>query len=273
MLDLTAQNRWLGWYRQAVRFILPVECVTCRRSLGADAVPFFCDDCWQTIRPLQQPSCARCDQPFVSAATTSYSPKHYCQHCQERLPSFERAWTLYPYLSPLQEAICALKYRGKTRLTTALARLMVEAMPAALDIDLIVPVPLHPTRLRAREFNQSLLLADRIGRHLSRPIAATSLVRILATDPQTTLTRQERLRNLRQAFAVHKPEAVADRRILLIDDVYTTGTTLNECAKTLRAAGGGPVYALTLARTVSADLVPDRVFAEQAAQPLSALGI
>lgn len=271
MLDTTAQNRLMGWYRQAVRFILPVECLACCRSLGTDAVPFFCADCWQTIRPIQQPSCAHCNQPFVSAAATSYTPQHRCQHCQERPPTFERAWTLYPYLSPLQEAICAFKYRGKTRLATPLARLMVQALPSAFDIDLIMPVPLHPSRLRAREFNQSLLLADRIGRHLARPIAATSLVRILATDPQTTLTRQERLRNLRQAFAVRKPETVADRRILLIDDVYTTGTTLNECAKTLRKAGSGPVYALTLARTVSTDLVPDRVFVEQAAQPLPVL--
>lgn len=273
MLDIIPQNRLLGWYRQALRFILPVECLTCRRSLGADAAPFFCDDCWQTIRPLQQPSCARCDQPFVSAEATSYSPNHHCRHCQERLPSFERAWTLYPYLSPLQEAICALKYRGKTRLAPALARLMVLALPAALDIDLIVPVPLHPVRLRAREFNQSLLLADRIGRHLDRPVLAANLVRVLATDPQTTLARQERLRNLRQAFAVHKPETVADRRLLLIDDVYTTGTTLNECAKALRKAGSGPVYALTLARTVGADLVPDRLFPEQTPQPLPALGM
>ena len=140
-------------------------------------------------------------------------------------------------------------------------------------IDLIIPVPLHPSRLRAREFNQSLLLADRIGLHLARPIAATCLVRILATAPQTMLNRQERL----AIFAM--PSPFASLRPLQIDafscvdDVYTTGTTLNECAKTLRKAGSGPVYALTLARTVDANLVPDRVFVEQAAQPLSELGM
>ncbi len=273
MLDTTVQNRLMGWYRQAVRFILPVECLACRCSLGTDAIPFFCTDCWQAIRPLQRPSCSHCDQPFVSTAATSYSPEHRCQNCHERPPAYERAWTLYPYLSPLQDAICAFKYRGKSRLATPLARLMVQALPSALDIDVIIPVPLHPSRLRAREFNQSLLLADRIGPHLGRPVATTSLARVLATDPQTTLTRQERLRNLRQAFAVRAPETIADRRILLIDDVFTTGSTLNECAKTLRKAGSGPVYALTLARTVGADLVPDRVFAEQVAPPLPALGV
>jgi ComF family protein len=146
-------------------------------------------------------------------------------------------------------------------------------MPDNIDIDMIVPVPLHPSRLRAREFNQSLLLADQLSRFLARPVSATHLVRISATDPQTTLTRQARLRNLRKAFAVRRPQDLREKRILLVDDVFTTGTTLNECAKALREAGTGPVFALTLARTVDASLVPDRLFAEQAARPLRAMGI
>ena len=154
-----------------------------------------------------------------------------------------------------------------------LARLMISALPPGIDVDVIVPVPLHPTRLRAREFNQSLLLADQLSRHLSRPVSATNLVRIVATDPQTTLSRQERLRNLRKAFEIRKPQDLAEKRILLVDDVYTTGATLNECAKTLRKAGAGPVFALTLARTVDTALVPDRFFAEQAQQPLATIGI
>jgi ComF family protein len=154
-----------------------------------------------------------------------------------------------------------------------LARLMISALPSEIDVDVIIPVPLHPTRLRAREFNQSLLLADQLSRHLSRPVSTTNLVRTVATDPQTTLSRQERLRNLRKAFEIRKPQDLAEKRILLVDDVYTTGTTLNECAKVLRKAGAGPVLALTLARTVDPALVPDRFFAEQARQPLTNMGI
>ena len=154
-----------------------------------------------------------------------------------------------------------------------LGRLMISALPQGVDTDVIIPVPLHPTRLRAREFNQSLLLADQLSRHLARPVSATNLVRTAATDPQTTLSRQERLRNLRNAFEIRRPSDLSGKRILLIDDVFTTGATLNECARSLRNAGAGPVFALTLARTVDTALVPDRLYSEQTVPPLPPMGI
>ncbi|HSL05064.1 MAG TPA: ComF family protein [Nitrospiraceae bacterium] len=273
MLREDTQDRLIGWCRQTLRFVLPVECLACGDSLNTDPVPFFCAACWQTIRPLQQPVCARCDHPFVSPAATTYTPNHQCRHCQEQPPDFQRAWTLFPYLPPLREAICSLKYRGKYTMAKPLARLMISALPQGIDADVIIPVPLHPARLRAREFNQSLLLADHLSRHLSRPMSSTNLVRTAATDPQTSLSRQERLRNLRKAFEIRRPQDLAEKRILLVDDVFTTGTTVNECAKTLRKSGSGPVFVLTLARTVDMDLVPDRLLAGQAMQPLKALGI
>lgn len=273
MLQTDKRDQLIGWYRQAVRFVMPVECISCNRMLSTDPIPFFCRVCWEQIVPIKGSRCSRCDQPFVSAAATSWTPDHQCQNCQERPPAYERAWTLFPYLPPLQDAICAFKYRGKFALAKPLAALMLRAVPAEIDGDLLVPVPLHPARLRAREFNQSLLLADQLGRYLKRPVSATVLVRILATDPQTTLTRRERLRNLRQAFAVRNAEVLAGRRVLLIDDVFTTGTTLNECAKTLLKAGALSVSALTLARTIDTNLVPDRILAENATRSLSGLGI
>jgi ComF family protein len=263
-------DRLIGWCRQAIRFVLPVECASCAIPLCDDPVPFFCRACWKRIIPLHGPSCACCHQPFVSPAATSFTPEHRCQTCLERPPAYQRTWTLFPYLPPLQEAICSFKYRGKIALAKPLAQLMITALPQEISADLIVPVPLHPTRLRTREFNQSLLLADQVGRHINKPVLATTLMRVLATDPQTTLSKHERLRNLRQAFAVREPAVVAGKRILLIDDVFTTGTTVNECAKALLKAGAESVCALTLARTVDASLVPDRIYAEQAMRALPA---
>lgn len=118
------------------------------------------------------------------------------------------------------------------------------------DVDLLMPVPLHPSRLREREFNQSLLLADRLNRRLRLPLSYDNLIRVRPTQPQTELNRAARLKNLRRSFVVQRPEEVTGRRILLVDDVLTTGTTVNECAKALRKAGASDVYVGTLARTV-----------------------
>ena len=252
----------LGLCRLALRAVLPVECLSCARSLRTEATPCFCEACWGQITPISGPRCACCDQPFASKAANMWSSTHRCQPCLIRPPAYNRAWTLYPYIPPLQDAICALKYRNMFSLARSLAELMIRALPEQLEADLIVAVPLHPSRLRAREFNQSLLMADRVGRHLRRPVSTTDLVRTIATEPQTSLTRSERLRNLRRVFMVRHADRIADRRVLLIDDVFTTGTTINECAKVLRSAGAASVSALTLARTIDSSLVPDRLLAE-----------
>jgi ComF family protein len=135
--------------------------------------------------------------------------------------------------------------------------LLAQAIPRDVDTDLLMPVPLHPTRLRQREFNQSLLLADRISPVLQRPVSYRNLIRTLDTDPQITLPRSARLQNLRKAFALRHPREVGGKRILLIDDVFTTGTTVNECAKVLLEAGAREVAVLALARSVERGMVPD----------------
>jgi len=267
------RNQLLGWYRQVLRFIMPVACIGCDKPLATDPVPFFCHQCWDAIVPLTGLACSRCHQPFVSSAATSWTPTHQCQNCLEHPPAYQRAWTLFPYLPPLQNAICSFKYNGKVALAKPLASLMLKALPKEIDADIILPVPLHPGRLRAREFNQSLLFADQLGRHLSRPVLAHHLVRVVPTAPQTTLSRHERLRNLRQAFAIRKPDAIAGRKLLLIDDVFTTGTTFNECAKVLLRAGAESVSVLALARTIDRALVPDRLLAHQDTRALTPLGI
>jgi ComF family protein len=135
-------------------------------------------------------------------------------------------------------------------LAKPLAQALIAALPVLPALDCIIPVPLHSQRLRDREYNQSLLLADRLSHQIRIPLLLACLIRIRPTVPQTSLTKKERLTNLRGAFSVPKPAHIQGKRILLVDDVFTTGTTLHECAKTLRRAGSGPVYGLTLARMV-----------------------
>ena len=152
-----------GLLRHAVRFFLPADCAACGIPLTDDPVPLFCAACWSTITPLALSRCSQCDRPLPSPIARTYSPAHRCHHCTVRPPAYLKAWTLYPYLPPLQEAICLFKYRGKVSLAESFGRLMLAVMPAPLEADLVVPVPLHPSRLREREFNQSLLLADQIA--------------------------------------------------------------------------------------------------------------
>ncbi len=246
-----------GIFRQASRLLLPSDCTTCDQPLTDDPTPFFCRQCWGHIRPLQGPACPRCHRPFASPSATAYSPTHECHDCRTRDPHYTQVWAAYAYSPPLQDAIALFKYRGKVALADSLGALLVQALPRNLETDLLMPVPLHPNRLRRREFNQSLLLADRISPVLHRPVSYRNLVRIVDTDPQITLPRSARLRNLRKAFALRAPQEVIGKRVLLIDDVFTTGTTVNECARILLESGAQDVAVLALARSVDAGMMPD----------------
>ncbi|MFQ5991626.1 MAG: ComF family protein [Nitrospiraceae bacterium] len=237
-------------FHRLLNLVLPVDCSSCGIGLTDDPVPFFCRQCWGDIRPLQGPACPRCGRPFASPVTMTYSPTHHCAACRHRRPAFTQAWSLYPYTPPLRDAIRLFKYRRKVVLADALGDLFSGPWPQLPELDVVIPVPLHSSRLREREFNQSLLLADRLNHHLRLPLSHDNLVRTRATRLQTELSRSARLRNLRRSFVVRRPDDVAGKRILLVDDVLTTGTTVNECAKALRRAGSGDVYVGTLARAI-----------------------
>ena len=234
--------------RRLSHLVLPVHCASCGDALWGSPIPFFCDRCWSTIRSISGPICPRCGLPFPSPIALRHSPSHCCVDCRARPPAFSQAWTLYPYQSPLKEAIGLFKYQGKVSLVKSCVHLMIDALPSLPPIDLIMSVPLHSTRLRKREYNQSLLLAHGLSKHLVIPLNFTALIRIRPTISQTSLRRKNRLKNLRRSFAVRSPSTIMDKTILLVDDVFTTGTTVNECAKVLRKAGSGNVLVLTLAR-------------------------
>ena len=254
---MSSHALFAGIIRQATRLLLPSDCATCEQPLTDDPTPLFCRQCWGLIRPLQGPSCSRCHRPFASPYATLHSPTHECHDCRTRAPRYSQVWAAYAYCSPLQDAIALFKYRGKVVLADALGALLAQALPADLEADLLMPIPLHPNRLRQREFNQSLLLADRVGPVLGRPVSYRNLVRIVDTDPQTTLPRSSRLQNLHRAFALRAPGEVTGKRILIIDDAFTTGTTVNECAKVLLNAGAKDVAVLTLARSLDTGMVPE----------------
>jgi len=225
-------------------FIYPPRCVVCGEWIGKWEA--MCTRCVESIKPVKHPMCPICGRPFESAPYD-----HLCGTCIESTPPFDAARSAAFYEEPLRDAILRFKFDGKTILAEPLARTASEALEMELwdvDIDSIIPVPLHPKRLRWRGFNQSLLLARHIGKRAGIWVDAYTLKRIRPTRPQVELTHKQRATNVKGAFAVSRPQFVDGRKILLVDDVSTTGATLRECAKMLRKAGASNVYALTVAR-------------------------
>ncbi len=247
MSFLTCHSFFPVFIRKCLQVLFPAACESCNNPLWDDP-PSICRTCWSSLLPISSPCCPQCGDPFTSPIALQQSPTHICGNCRLRQPAYTQIWSLFPYQSPLKEAIVSLKYRGMRSLTPHVVQAMLTVLPALPNVDYLMAVPLHPDRLREREYNQSLLLAYGLSRHLKIPLLLSCLLRTKSTVPQTSLSRKQRLTNLRQAFAVNKVSRVKDKTILLIDDVFTTGTTLHECAKALRKAGSGPVYGLTLAR-------------------------
>ena len=216
-------------------WVFPTDCAACGRPAADRRLPFFCRSCWDSIRPFDGPLCPRCGCPFDSPLALAHSPTHTCRACREKPPRFDRALSPYRYDGAVERAIRLFKYRRRDALAEPLANLMLVWTDRLPPVDLVMPVPLHPRKLRAREFNQALLLADRIARHLGLPLSFESLVRHRETKPQTELDRAGRVRNVRRAFAVREPDGLDGRRVLLVDDVLTTGTSLAEVVKLLRS--------------------------------------
>jgi ComF family protein len=233
--------------RSILDLILPVSCSYCGGPLGASGIPRFCSSCWADFSPLRGPACTRCGRPFDSPEALSHSPDHECGGCRKSPPAFDQALSIGHFEGPLREAIHQFKYRPCRALGPLLGTWMAERVGLLPGVDAIMPVPLHPKRLRRRGFNQSLLLAHRISAKHGIALSYDNLARIRPTRPQVELTGADRVKNVAGAFALHRPGAVDGRSILLIDDVFTTGATMNECAKVLAAAGAATVSALTLA--------------------------
>lgn len=174
-----------------------------------------------------------------------------CGVCQLNPPDFDRARSAGRFSGVLRELLLAFKYRGATWLSMDLAGLLhgcVMAHLAADQVDLVMPVPLHASKLRDRGYNQAALLAEALGRSLDRPHFADLLVRVRPTPTQTRLHAEDRRRNVKGAFSAAGAEAwIRARTILLVDDVMTTGATLSEAAAVLREAGAWRVWAVTVA--------------------------
>ncbi|MEW6440424.1 MAG: ComF family protein [bacterium] len=233
--------------------VLPRACPLCR------AVPVgrndgFCPSCLRSFESFRPPFCSRCGAPLPEAEE---DVELWCPEClTETVPALPNVAVraLGPYSGALRDAILGLKYGGRVLLARPLGRLLAdrfrELFPAA-SFDLLLPVPLHPARLRDREFNQSVLLAGPLSERTGFPVELHAVLRARDTPSQSLFTGAKRRRNLRQAFAVRDREAIRGKSILIVDDVCTTGATVRELARILLASGASMVAAVTLAKSLA----------------------
>jgi ComF family protein len=240
---------WAAW---GLNFLFPLRCAGCNRLAPLGSQARICVACAQTFRTPSQPLCFTCGLPLASASEQSR-----CARCMHNPPYFNQARALACYEASaesegniLASILRRHKYGPNQALGAVLHELLLRDWPLAQHYDLVVPVPLHPTRLRWRGFNQAALFAAAVARHRGSKLGATVLARVIATPPQTAQDFASRLRNVHNAFALRYPDAVAGRRILMVDDVMTTGATLNECARVLRRGGAAEVDVLTIARAL-----------------------
>jgi competence protein ComFC len=231
--------------QSAVSLLYPPLCSICGRSVRAGE--YLCDQCEIKAVRIVAPFCEKCSEPFEGAITGVFT----CANCAHRRIYFDAAVAAYRGRGTVREIIHEFKYGRQIHLRHLVARWLRAALDderlCGRQFDLIIPVPLHPTRQRERGFNQASLLAELLSAQISIPCKPL-LERTRYTTTQTALDRSERMENLHNAFRLRKNADVRGLRVLLIDDVLTTGSTLNECARVLKRAGAFSVHAATAAR-------------------------
>ena len=220
----------------------PSACPLCGHTFPNDWTDVFCDSCLTGFKLLPDAHCSLCSLPFVG----TFNSSHLCGRCIKHTPAYAKVYAVGLYENSLRRAIHQFKFNRKVGLDRPLGKLLEQTVASDLSIDLVVPVPLHRKRLQQRSYNQALLLAREFAKIRKLPVAKDLLVKVSETESQQGLSAKERVKNLQGAFALQG--AVSGMTILLIDDVMTTGATVESCSQMLLAAGAEAVYVAVVGR-------------------------
>jgi len=247
---ISALNRAaLPWLKRVVDLVYPRNCLFCSVPLAEAEPGVVCRSCLDGAKFIELPFCERCSLPFDGDVEESFE----CGYCKDLKFRFSRAVAACRAEGVVRDCIHRFKYNREMYFEPHLADWLVKGARERIDwhqVDAIVPVPLHPRKQRAREFNQADHLAKALQRAFDKPLLRKNLRRVKETITQTALGAEERRSNLRDAFAVRYPSAFAKKRLVLVDDVFTTGATMDSCARALGHAGAEDVVALAVARGV-----------------------
>ncbi len=235
-------------YRGFLDFFFPPLCLACDEKLP-EGEEIFCPRCHSALESVPLPLCPLCGAPLGTRALAG----DRCPDCPQNPVYFDQARASLLYKGPIVEAVVALKFRLRIELADFFARILLYYVKMEMKgekIDGIVPVPLHYRRFYSRGFNQAEEIGRSLASGINAPLWPEVLRRARSTRPQTRLSHAERLKNVRDAFEIFHAEPVKDAHVLLLDDVYTTGSTLNACAHVLKQAGARRVTALAVCRAI-----------------------
>ncbi len=232
-----------GIASSVINLLFPPHCIIC--GVGITSEDQLCLECKNLIPFIESPTCSCCGVVFPVDVGTN----HLCGRCIKKRPSYQKVLAFTQYEEPIVTILHRLKYVGDTSGLVIIRYCIHKSQLQRFeDVDVVIPVPLHLKRLRKRGFNQALLLAREFYHERSTIIQSDILQRVRNTESQTFLSRKERQKNLRKAFVVKHQERVRGKRVCLVDDVFTTGATIDECSKCLVKAGASEVVALVFAR-------------------------
>jgi len=233
-----------------IDLLFPPICHLCREYIPQAGAVKLCPECLAKTAPVPTPGCSCCGQPFESPLGAD----HRCGPCITAPPPFSSARAALLFEGNTRELVHQFKYSKRTLLRRPLGLLAaayLDDFAREFAADLIIPVPLHVKRLRQRGFNQALLLGEIFSQKWGVPLSRNNLRRIRWTEPQVNLGAGERAANVKGAFALNDTEEVAGRKIFLVDDVYTTGSTVKECCRVLLKGGAAEIAVLTVARGIA----------------------
>ncbi|NRA73518.1 MAG: ComF family protein [Rickettsiales bacterium] len=234
------------FFDQAIEVIFPSKCLIC--ASWSNKGILICSSCWQKIEFITDPKCEICGYPFGFDSGKG----SLCAPCHQNNPYFDKAFTIFKYSAVSKSLIFKLKYNDQLHIAYFFAQLIANKLQNFYEYRFIVPVPLHPRRIRERLYNQSAILGSHVAKLARLEFLPSILSKKRYDVPQSQLSRDRRKKNVLNSFVIAEDyiNCIKGKNIILIDDVYTTGSTVNECSKVLKKAGCNKILVVTIARTV-----------------------
>ncbi len=233
--------------KESIYFLLPNHCNACGKRLNINDTKLFCTECWNNIKFISGQTCKICSKPIIAK-------NRICEDCRKRKNYFTENKSIGLYEGILKDAIHLYKFKSRWSIYKDFIDLINLHIPKEyiLKADLIAGIPITPDKEWNRGFNQTYLIAKTLSKQYNIKFLKNVLVKTKETQPQSTLHKSQRIKNLTNSFKFNKKftDIITDKKILLIDDVFTTGTTINECAKILKHNNAAEIFSLTIARGV-----------------------